>query len=337
MSSSLKYSLLNKQKNFPIWFMRQAGRYLPEYQKIRKKNKNFINFCLNINDATKVSLQPINRFNLDAAIVFSDILLILNASGQKVEFKEKTGPILENYNLNKFYKTKDKIFIKKLENVYKILKKIKKTLPKEKALIGFAGSPWTLLTYMINKGSPKKNIKFLKKLKKKEVIKIIKRLEHLIYIHCKEQILAGADIIQLFDSWAGLIEKKNLKEFCINPNKNIVSKIKKNFPNNPIICFPKGINKNINNFIKEVKPHGISIDYDINLKKLNLNNDVVFQGGMNPKFLLGNNKRMFNEAKKYLNFFKNKPYIFNLGHGILPKTKPENVKRLVEFVRSYNL
>jgi len=337
MSSSLKYSLLSKQKNFPIWFMRQAGRYLPEYQKIRKKNKNFINFCLNINDATKVSLQPINRFNLDAAIVFSDILLILNASGQKVEFKEKTGPILENYNLNKFYKTKDKIFIKKLENVYKILKKIKKKLPKEKALIGFAGSPWTLLTYMINKGSPKKNIKFLKKLKKKEVIKIIKRLEHLIYIHCKEQILAGADIIQLFDSWAGLIEKKNLKEFCINPNKNIVNKIKKNFPNNPIICFPKGINKNINNFIKEVKPHGISIDYDINLKKLNLNNDVVFQGGMNPKFLLGNNKRMFNEAKKYLNFFKNKPYIFNLGHGILPKTKPENVKRLVEFVRSYNL
>jgi uroporphyrinogen decarboxylase len=317
--------------------MRQAGRYLPEYQKIRKKNKNFINFCLNIKDATKVSLQPINRFNLDAAIVFSDILLILNASGQKVEFKEKTGPSLENYNLNKFYKTKDKIFIKKLENVYKILKKIKKTLPKEKALIGFAGSPWTLLTYMINRGSPKKNINFLKNLKKKEATKIIKKLEHLVYIHCKEQILAGADTIQLFDSWAGLIKKENLKEFCINPNKNIVNKIKKNFPNNPVICFPKGINKNINNFIKEVNPHGISIDYDINLKNLNLNNDVVFQGGMNPKFLLGNNKRMFEEAKKYLDFFKNKPYIFNLGHGILPKTKPENVKKLVEFVRSYNL
>jgi uroporphyrinogen decarboxylase len=338
MSGSLQYSLLNKKINFPIWFMRQAGRYLPEYQKIRKKNKNFINFCLNINDATKVSLQPINRFDLDAAIVFSDILLILNAVGQKVEFKEKIGPILKNYNLNKFYKTKNKIFIKKLKNVYKILKKIRKTLPKEKSLIGFAGSPWTLLTYMINKGSPKKNIKLLKNLKKKEVIKIIKRLEHLIYIHCKEQILAGADIIQLFDSWAGLIEKKNLKEFCINPNKNIVNKIKKNFPNNPVICFPKGINQNINNFIKEVNPHGISIDYDINLKSLNLNNDVVFQGGMNPKFLLGNNKkRMFEEAKKYLDFFKNKPYIFNLGHGILPKTKPENVKRLVEFVRSYNL
>ena len=337
MSGSLQYCLLNKNKNFPIWFMRQAGRYLPEYQKIRKKNKNFINFCLNINDAIKVSLQPVDRFNLDATIIFSDILLILNAVGQKVEFKENIGPILENYNLNKFYKTNDKNFIKKLKNVYKIINKTRKKLPKEKSLIGFAGSPWTLLTYMINKKSPKKNKNFLKNFKKKEVIKIIKRLEHLIYTHCKEQILAGADIIQLFDSWAGLINKKDLKDFCINPNKNIVNKIKKNFPNTPVICFPKGINKNINNFIREVSPHGISIDHNVNLKNLNLNNNVVFQGGMNPKFLLGNNKRMFKEAKKYLDFFKNKPYIFNLGHGILPKTKPENVKRLVEFVRGYNL
>ena len=337
MSGSLQGLLLDKEKNFPIWFMRQAGRYLPEYQKIRKKNKNFIKFCLNIKDATKVSLQPINRFNLDAAIIFSDILLILDAAGQKVEFKEKIGPVLKDYNLNKFYKTTDKNFIKKLKNVYKTLKEIKKKLPHEKSLIGFAGSPWTLLVYMINRGSPKKNNNLLKNIKKKEILKIIKRLEHLIYIHCKNQILAGADIIQLFDSWAGLINKENLKEFCVNPNKNIVNKIKKNFPNNPIVCFPKGINKNINAFVKEVKPHGISIDYDVNLKRLNLNNNVVFQGGMNPKFLLGNNKRMFKEAKKYLDFFKNKPYIFNLGHGILPKTNPENVKRLVEFVRSYNL
>ncbi|MSP06518.1 MAG: uroporphyrinogen decarboxylase [Candidatus Fonsibacter sp.] len=337
MSGSLHGSLLNKEKNFPIWFMRQAGRYLPEYQKIRKKYKNFIKFCLNVNDATKVSLQPINRFNLDAAIVFSDILLILNAAGQKIEFKEKIGPILEHYDLNQFYKTTDQNFTRNLENVYKILRKIRKKLPQEKSLIGFAGSPWTLLTYMINRGPPKKNINFLKDIKKKDVIKIIKRLEHLIYIHCEKQILAGADIIQLFDSWAGLIGEANLREFCISPNKNIVDKIKKNFPNNPVICFPKGINKNINYFIKEVNPHGISIDYDINLKKLNLNNKVVFQGGMNPKFLLGNNKQMFKQAKKYLDFFKDKPYVFNLGHGILPKTKPGNVTKLVEFVRSYNL
>jgi uroporphyrinogen decarboxylase len=335
--SSLLNCLLHKEKNLPIWFMRQAGRYLPEYQKIRKKNKDFIKFCLNVNDAMTVSLQPINKFDLDAVIIFSDILLILNATGQKVEFKESIGPILHKYNSNKFYNLKDKEFTNNLTNVYKILKKLKKNIPQEKSLIGFAGAPWTLLVYMLNQMSPKKNINFLKKTKKKEIIKIIKRLEHLIFIHCEKQIQAGADIIQLFDSWAGLIKEKDLKEFCINPNKNIVSKIKKKYPNNPVICFPKGINKNINYFIKEVKPNGISIDHDIDLNKLDLTQNITFQGGLNPKFLLGSNKKMFKEAKRYLDFFKNRPYIFNLGHGILPQTNPNNVKKLVDFVRSYNL
>ena len=335
--SSLLNCLLHKEKNLPIWFMRQAGRYLPEYQKIRKKNKDFIKFCLNVNDAMTVSLQPINKFDLDAVIIFSDILLILNATGQKVEFKESIGPILHKYNSNKFYNLKNKEFTNNLTNVYKILKKIKKNIPQEKSLIGFAGAPWTLLVYMLNRMSPKKNINFLKKTKKKEIIKIIKRLEHLIFIHCEKQIQAGADIIQLFDSWAGLIKEKDLKEFCINPNKNIVSKIKKKYPNNPVICFPKGINKNINYFIKKVKPNGISIDHDIDLNKLDLTQNITFQGGLNPKFLLGSNKKMFKEAKRYLDFFKNRPYIFNLGHGILPQTNPKNVKKLVDFVRSYNL
>jgi uroporphyrinogen decarboxylase len=317
--------------------MRQAGRYLPEYQKIRKKNKDFVKFCLNVNDATTVSLQPINKFDLDAVIVFSDILLILSAVGQKVEFKENVGPILHKYNSNKFYNLKDKEFTNNLTSVYKILKKLKKKISQEKSLIGFAGAPWTLLVYMLNKMSPKKNINFLKKTKKKEILKIIKRLEHLVFIHCEKQIQAGADIIQLFDSWAGLIKEKDLNEFCINPNKNIVNKIKKKYPNNPVICFPKGINKNINYFIKKVKPSGISLDHDINLNKLDLTQNITFQGGLNPKFLLGSNKKMFKEAKKYLDFFKDKPYIFNLGHGILPQTDPGNVKKLVDFVRSYNL
>jgi len=337
MSDSLQKSLILKKKNLPIWFMRQAGRYLPEYQIIRKKNKNFINFCLNIKDATKVSLQPIERYNLDAAIIFSDILLILKAAGQNIKFKENIGPILENYKPEVFYNLSNEDFIKKLKNVYKIIKNIRKKLPKEKSLIGFAGAPWTLLVYMINKSSPKGNRKLLVNLKKEEILKILKRLENLVYIHCKEQILAGADVIQLFGSWAGLIDKKNLKQFCINPNKNIVKKIKKEFPSKGVVCFPKGIKKNINTFIREVAPDGINLDYNINLNDLNLNNNVVFQGGLNPKFLLGSQQRMFKEAKRYLDFFKNRPYIFNLGHGILPQTKPENVKKLVEFVRGYNL
>ena len=337
MNSSLLKSLILKKKNLSVWFMRQAGRYLPEYQVIRKKNKNFINFCLNIKDATKVSLQPLERYNLDAAIIFSDILLILRAVGQNIDFKEKVGPVLGNYNPEAFYNLSNKNFIKNLKNVYKIIKNIKKRLPKEKSLIGFAGAPWTLLVYMINRGSPRKNKKFLVNVKKEEILKILKRLENLIYIHCKEQIRAGADVIQLFDSWSGLIEKNNLKQFCINPNKNIVKKIKREFPNTGVVCFPKGINKNINVFIKEVRPDGVNLDYDVNLHDLNLNNDVVFQGGLNPKFLLGSQQKMFKEAKRYLDFFKDRPYIFNLGHGILPQTKPENVKKLVEFVRGYNL
>jgi uroporphyrinogen decarboxylase len=337
MSDSLWKSLILKKKNLPIWFMRQAGRYLPEYQIIRKKNKNFIEFCLNIKNATKVSLQPVERYNLDAAIVFSDICLILKAAGQNIKFKENIGPVLENYKPEVFYNLSNKDFLNKLKNVYKIIKNIRKKLPKEKSLIGFAGAPWTLLVYMINKSSPKENRKLLVNLKKEEILKILRRLENLVYIHCKEQILAGADIIQLFDSWSGLIDKKNLKQFCINPNKNIVKKIKKEFPSKGVVCFPKGIKKNINIFIREVGPDGINLDYDINLNDLNLNSNVVFQGGLNPKFLLGSQQRMFKEAKKYLDFFKSRPYIFNLGHGILPQTKPENVKKLVEFVRGYNL
>jgi len=337
MNNSLQKSLILKKKNLPIWFMRQAGRYLPEYQIIRKKNKNFINFCLNIKDATKVSLQPVERYNLDAAIVFSDILLTLKAAGQNIKFKENIGPVLENYKPEVFYNLSNENFIKELKNVYKIIKDIRKKLPKEKSLIGFAGAPWTLLVYMINKSSPKGNRKLLVNLKKGEILKILKRLENLVYIHCKEQIHAGADVIQLFDSWSGLIDKKNLKQFCINPNKNIVKKIKKEFPDTGVVCFPKGIKKNINVFITEVGPDGINLDYDINLNDLNLNSNVVFQGGLNPKFLLGSQQRMFKEAKRYLDFFKNRPYIFNLGHGILPQTKPENVKKLVEFVRGYNL
>jgi len=337
MNNSLQKSLILKKKNLPIWFMRQAGRYLPEYQIIRKKNKNFINFCLNIKDATKVSLQPVERYNLDAAIVFSDILLTLKAAGQNIKFKENIGPVLENYKPEVFYNLSNENFIKELKNVYKIIKDIRKKLPKEKSLIGFAGAPWTLLVYMINKSSPKGNRKLLVNLKKGEILKILKRLENLVYIHCKEQIHAGADVIQLFDSWSGLIDKKNLKQFCINPNKNIVKKIKKEFPDTGVVCFPKGIKRNINVFITEVGPDGINLDYDINLNDLNLNSNVVFQGGLNPKFLLGSQQRMFKEAKRYLDFFKNRPYIFNLGHGILPQTKPENVKKLVEFVRGYNL
>ncbi len=172
---------LNKTR--PIWLMRQAGRYLPEYQKIRKTQKNFINFCLNINAATEVTLQPIRRYNFDAAIIFSDILLIPYALGQNVKFEENKGPILGDFDLENFKKIKEKQFIKKIKNVYLAIKKTRKALSKEKTLIGFAGSPWTILVYIINKQSPKKKQIYKKILNNKKQTKQLLSYNRKIYFY----------------------------------------------------------------------------------------------------------------------------------------------------------
>ncbi len=328
----LKEIFKNKIKDIPVWFMRQAGRYLPEYRKIRKNNKNFIDFCLNINDAFKVTIQPLKRFNIDAAIVFSDILLILNATGQNVRFKEKEGPVLDDFNSKLFYQTTKKQITNKLNNVYSIIKKTKKNLPNNKSLIGFAGAPWTLYVYLKNRRSPKNtfNIKSLK-----GDYKIFEKLSDLIVYHCENQIKAGADIIQIFDSWAGLIPEKEFKYIGIDINRTIIKKLKKSNPKTPIIYFPKGVGQKINLFAEEVKPDGLSIDHEINLHDLNIDKNIVYQGGLNPKYLLLDEKKMLKEAEKYLKFFQNKRYIFNLGHGILPNTDPDRVKKLVNFVKNY--
>ncbi len=336
MSTLIKNCL--KKKN-PIWLMRQAGRYLPEYQLIRRKQKNFINFCLNINAATKVTLQPINRFDLDAAIIFSDILIIPYGLGQQVEFKENIGPVLSNYNLDVFKKKTKYEFIEKIKNVYKAINKTRSKLSKRKSLIGFVGSPWTILVYVLNGKSPKKQITYKKILKNKEEIKeLFQIIEKFVLIHAEEQIKAGADTIQLFDSWAGLINSRDLKEFCFNPTKRIIKKLKQKYPKIPIICFPRGIGKKIKEFCKVVKPNVLSIDSKIGADFVlkNINKKIIIQGGMDPKFLLKGGKLMKQKALYYLNKFNNRSYIFNLGHGVIKETKPEAVQQLVNIVREFN-
>ncbi len=336
MSTLIKDCL--KKKN-PIWLMRQAGRYLPEYQAIRKKQKNFINFCLNINAATKVTLQPIDRFGLDAAIIFSDILIIPYGLGQKVEFKESIGPVLGDYNLNSFKKKTKYQFIKKIKNVYKAINKTRDELNKEKSLIGFVGSPWTILVYILNKRSPKKQIIYKKILENKEEVKeLFQIIEKFIFIHAEEQIKAGVDTIQFFDSWAGLINDKDLREFCFYPTKRIINKLKKKYPKVPIICFPKGIKKKVKEFCKIVKPDVLSIDSNISVDFIlkNINKKIIIQGGMDPEFLLIGGKLMKQKALYYLNKLKNRSYIFNLGHGVIKETRPEAVQQLVNIVREFN-
>ena len=333
--SNLREILINKKICKSIWFMRQAGRYLPEFRKIRSQNQNFIDLCLNSELSSEISLQPIKRYNLDSAIIFSDILMVPYALNQKVEFKKNYGPLLEKFDFKKFLNNDKISFTQKLHPVYKAIKKTRENLDKEKSLIGFIGAPWTLLIYML--GAKKNKIDIdLREIKSREfeVNLILDKLNDYLCTHIENQFNAGADVIQIFDSWAGLIPPNDLPNYCYIPNMKIVDFCKEK--KIPVICFPKGIQKKYEEFNNVVKPHGLNLDYDIepNWAKKNLK-DVVLQGGLNPKLLLYSEEETFKSAKKYLEILNNIPYIFNLGHGLLPETDPDRVKKLIKFYREY--
>ena len=334
MKERLRACIEEREASYtPIWFMRQAGRYLPEFREIRKENPDFIKLCLNPSLVNEITLQPLKRFDLDAAIIFSDILMIPFGLGQKVEFKKGIGPILEEVDLDKIINTDPVDFVQKILPVYKGIEKVKNNL-KEKELIGFVGAPWTLLLYMINKGSPKNNFNFNKINKDKFLInRLLKKLEEIICLHIDKQIEAGANIIQIFDSWAGLLPKKELPNYCYIPILKIVEYVKSK--KIPVICFPKGIGENYIDFCNTVKPDCISIDYDIEPKWIKEKlNGIPIQGGLDPKILLRDKEEIKKNTEKYLNIFKDYPYIFNLGHGVLPEIKPETIAYVVDLVRS---
>ncbi len=333
MKHTLSDCLKNKTTSYtPIWFMRQAGRYLPEFRKIRKTNPNFIELCLNPDLVNEITLQPIKRFDIDAAIIFSDILMIPYGLGQKVEFKKGFGPQLENINLDKIINTNQVNFVQKLLPVYKGIEKVRNNL-KEKNLIGFVGAPWTLLLYMLNKESPKKSFNFDKINKDRILVnKLLKKIEEITCLHIDKQIEAGANIIQIFDSWAGLLPEKELSNYCYEPILKIVEHVKSK--KIPVICFPKGIGKNYAEFCSIVKPDCISIDYEVDPKWIKEKvNGLPIQGGLDPQILLGNKEDIKKNALEYLNIFKDYPYIFNLGHGVLPETKPEIIEYLIKTIR----
>tara|TARA_B100001059_G_scaffold215798_1_gene233631 strand:+ start:1486 stop:2490 length:1005 start_codon:yes stop_codon:yes gene_type:complete len=333
--NSIKEILINKKICKSVWFMRQAGRYLPEFRDIRSQNKNFISLCLNSDLSSEITLQPIKRFNLDSAIIFSDILMVPYALGQKVNFIKNKGPILEDFNFKKFIKNDNITFTQKLHPVYKAIKMTREKLEKNKSLISFIGAPWTLLIYMLGAKLNKNEINY-QKIKKRdfETNLIIDKLHDYLCVHIENQIDAGADVVQIFDSWAGLLTPEDLPNYCYIPNLKIVEFCKKK--KIPVICFPRGINEKYREFNNVVKPDGLNIDYDIDPKWAEINlKDTVIQGGLNPNALLLSEKDMFQSTKKYLDAFKGLPYIFNLGHGMLPETDPEKVKKLVKFYREY--
>ena len=317
----------------PIWLMRQAGRYLPEFREIRSKNPDFIKLCLNTNLTQEITLQPLKRFKLDAAIIFSDILMIPYGLNQDVKFKKNFGPMLGDLNIKNLNKVSDVEFSNKLKPVYETLKKISKNkLIKEKDLIGFVGAPWTILVYMMNKQSPKKNLSkdFLKD--KFIIDQLVLIIEKFLKIHIYNQTQNGATIIQIFDSWAGLLEEKDLNKYIYEPTRRIVNYVKS--LNVPVICFPRGI-KNYRKYCEVVNPDVINIDYEVDPKKIKEEINITVQGGLDPKILLTDQENLKKQALKYLDIFKEHPYIFNLGHGVLPETDPNMIGYLVNLVKDY--
>ncbi|MCZ6908556.1 MAG: uroporphyrinogen decarboxylase [Rickettsia endosymbiont of Ixodes persulcatus] len=330
--------LKGNSNKIPVWFMRQAGRYLPEYKKIRETTKNFLDFCYDVNKATEVTLQPIRRYHFDAAIIFSDILVLPHALGWEVDFKENIGPILRQFRSQEDFKYLQSNPNNKLEKVYEIIKKVKKELPSTTSLIGFAGSPWTVMSYMLE-GKGKQDFKTGKKFiyenkaLAKELLNFIidKTTYHLI-----NQVESGANILKLFDSWSGVLAEEEFTEFVIEPTKKIILKIKEVFPKTPIIAFPKGAGLLYEKFIKEVPIDILAVDQMIPLEKMKEWSDkVIVQGNLDPVVLLTNKEIIKEKAYEILQVMEGKNFIFNLGHGILPETPPENVEFLTEYVRSF--
>ncbi len=329
----IKECLLNRSNKInPLWLMRQAGRYLPEFREIRKKNTDFIRLCLNPDLSKEITLQPIKRFGFDAAVIFSDILMVPYGIGQEVKFIKNFGPKLGDLNLINLDKISEDSFTKNLSPVYKLLESLKKSPEMvNKDLIGFVGAPWTLLVYMINKVSPKNGLKENFFENGNIINKTLNILDTIIKLHIKNQVNAGATIIQIFDSWAGLVDYE-FNKYLYNPTKSLVDYTKN--LGVPVICFPRNI-KDYPEFCKIVKPDMINIDYNVDPKLIIDKINIPVQGGLDPKVLLTDKNNMKKKVLEYLTIFKNHPYVFNLGHGILPETEIDMVQELVKTVREF--
>ena len=332
--SLIKEVLINKRTDLnPVWIMRQAGRYLPEFRDIRKQNPDFIKLCLNSKLSSEITLQPLRRFELDAAIIFSDILILPYGLNQKVEFIKNVGPTLGELDLKIISKIDEIDFVEKVYPVYKAIEMVSRSeLLKKKITIGFVGAPWTLLVYMINKQSPKLklNDNFFKN--NFLINRILIILEKFLKIHIKNQIENGAQVIQIFDSWAGLLKEADLPNFAYIPTYNLVKYVKS--LKIPVICFPRGI-KNYKEYCEIVKPDAICIDYQVDPVKISKDIKIPVQGGMDPKVLLTDKENIKKESRRYLDIFKDHPYIFNLGHGVLPETDPDMMDYLVKSIKDY--
>ncbi len=324
----------------PIWLMRQAGRYLPEYRKTRKQARDFLDLCYTPDLAVEVTLQPLRRFDLDAAILFADILLIPDALGQNVAFKEGEGPVLEPVT------SAEELQALKLDNVathlapiMETLRGLSKALPSHVTLIGFAGSPWTVATYMVNgRGSPDQRATRIFAHKDSVGFQaLIDLVTDATISYLRAQIDAGAEVIQLFDSWAAHMPDPQFKRWSIEPTARIVAALNESHPGVPVIGFPRGAGAGALRYVAETGINAVGLDTGVPLEwaRDELQSKLPVQGNLDPFALVAGGDALRDETERQLKTLGNGSHIFNLGHGIVPETPPEHVGALVDQVTSW--
>ena len=322
----------------PVWIMRQAGRYLPEYRELRKSADNFIDFCLNPEKASEVTLQPIRRFGFDASIIFSDILLVPHAIGRKVRFIPNTGPVLSKLNaINELCLPDFDDFQSFLKPVADAVFLTRANLPEETALIGFSGAPWTLMTYL-TEGGTSRDFNIARDWlwsKPAESEKLLHHLSDYIVSFLTLQANAGANVLMLFDSWAGAVPASQRGKIVTGFHKKIISDLRSSGIDLPIISFPKGLSEGLKAYSEEIEIQALALDHYVDRRWAadNLRSDLVLQGNLDPLCLVSGGKVMRREVEEILEVFSNRRHIFNLGHGIVPQTPPEHVAELLMLIR----
>lgn len=322
----------------PFWLMRQAGRYLPEYRKIRKSARNFLDFCYTPDLAVTVTLQPLERYGMDAAILFSDILVIPDALGQKVEFVEGKGPVLQPIRGAGDLKALNTgRLLDHLAPVFETVSRLSREIPSETALIGFAGAPWTVAIYMVEgHGGTDCGTARTWAYREPEVFgRLIDILVRATGDYLIEQVRAGAEVIQLFDTWAGVLSESQFRRWVIAPTRALVERLASECPGVPVIGFPRGAGALYEDFVRETGVAGVSIDHGMTplWAAGHLQGLATVQGNLDNQALIAGGEAMEGEIKNILGALGQGPFIFNLGHGILPHTPPENVARLAEMIK----
>jgi len=332
-------------ESIPIWLMRQAGRYLPEYREIRKQTTSFLDLCYSPDLAAEITLQPIRRFEFDAAILFSDILVLPDALGQKVWFEEGIGPrltpvtptdLLGDTALERFNPDDNE----KLKAVYEAIKLIRRDLPSKCALIGFAGAPWTVATYMIEGGTSRgfEKIRHWSVTDPASFERLMALLVEATSRHLIGQIEAGVEAVQIFDSHSGVLDEEGFEKWIVRPTQKTVNRVRERFPETPIIGFPRGAGPNILSYLDCVDVQAVGLDQYMPCawSAANVQNRMPVQGNLDPIYLLSDTETIYRKTHEILSHFAARPYIFNLGHGVIKETDPESVSFLVKTVREFD-